>query len=106
MKEALTFFTAVLILAIAQILSKALGIVLLLFALLGAISHPRHTLGLILCLALLALALKKPTACVAALGAIGVTVAVSNGARRRSRKAVVRPSLTDGRRAAAAELQD
>ena len=58
MKEALTFLTAIVILAIAQTLTTALGIALLIFALMGVVAFPRQTFQLIASLGLLVLALK------------------------------------------------
>jgi hypothetical protein len=83
MREAFTFLTAVVILAIAQTLTTALGIVLLIFALMGVVSFPRPTFGLIASLGLLVLALKEPAVCAAALGAIGIASVLADRLRRR-----------------------
>lgn len=78
MREFMTFLTAVVILAIAQTLTTALGIVLLIFALMGVVAFPRPTFGLLASLGLLVLALKEPAVCAAGLGAIGVSVVVAD----------------------------
>ncbi|MES3154222.1 hypothetical protein [Sphingomonas faeni] len=82
MNVTLKLLTALVILAIAQILTTALGIVLLMLALMAAITHPRETLGFALCFGMLMLVLNAPAVCAAALGAIGVTVAIVNRVRR------------------------
>ncbi|KQM49311.1 hypothetical protein ASE69_11095 [Sphingomonas sp. Leaf208] len=78
MNTTLKLLTALVILAIAQTLTTALGIVLLMLALMAAITHPRETLGFAFCSGMLMLALNAPAVCAAALGAIGVTVAIIN----------------------------
>ena len=83
MREIMTFLTAVVVLAIAQTLTTALGIVLLFFGLMGVVAFPRQTFGLIGSLGLLVLALKEPAVCVVALGAIGVAMAITNLVQRR-----------------------
>ena len=83
MREFMTFLTAVVILAIAQTLTAALGIVLLIFALMGVVAYPRRTFGLIASLGLLALALKEPGVCAGILGAIGITVFLADRIKRR-----------------------
>jgi len=90
MREFMTFLTAVVILAIAQTLTTALGIVLLIFALMGVVAFPRQTFGLVASLGLLVLALREPAVCAAALGAIGVATVATDRLRRRS----VDPSTT------------
>ena len=77
MREFLTLMTALVVLTIAQTLTTALGIVLLIFALMGVEAYPRPTFGMIASLGLLVLALKAPVACAATLGAIGVAIAVA-----------------------------
>mgnify|MGYP004527985855 CR=1 FL=1 len=74
MREFLTFLTAVVILAAAQTLATALGIVLLIFVLMGVVAFPRRTFQLIASLGLLALALKAPVVCAGALGAVAIAV--------------------------------
>jgi hypothetical protein len=83
MKAATSFFTVLMVLAIAQILTKALGFALLIVALLGAIAAPRQTFGLVALLGLLTLAQKKPAYCIAAIGAIGVAIVISNRLQTR-----------------------
>ena len=82
MKEFITFLTACVVLGIAQSVTAALGMALLIFALMGAISHPRETFGFAFCLGMLILALRAPAACAAALGLIGVAVAIANQVQR------------------------
>ena len=77
MREFIVFLTAVVILAIAQTLASALGIVLLIFALMTIITFPRLAFQLIASLGLLALALKEPAYCVATLGAVAVTIVIT-----------------------------
>lgn len=84
MKEFITFLTACVVLGIAQSLVAALSMALLIFALMGAISHARETFGFAFCLGMLMLALNAPAVCAAALGAIGVTVAIINRVKRPS----------------------
>lgn len=84
MREFLTFLTAIAILAIAQTLTSALGIVLLIFAVMGVVAFPRQTFGLIASLGLLALTLRAPAYCAAALGAIGVAVIIVDRVRPRA----------------------
>jgi hypothetical protein len=79
----MTFLTAVVVLAIAQTLTTALGIMLLFFALMGVVAFPRQTFGLIASLGLLVLALKEPAVCAAALGGIGITMVLADRLRRR-----------------------
>lgn len=86
MREFMTFLTAVVILAIAQTLTTALGIVLLIFALMGVVAFPRQTFGLVASLGLLVLALKEPAVCAAALGTIGVAATISAHLRSRLRR--------------------
>lgn len=94
MKEFITFLTACVVLGIAQSVTAALGMALLLFALMGAISHPRETFGFGFCLAVLVLALRAPAACAAALGAIGVAVTITSRVRhRRTRSTRAAPLL-------------
>ncbi|WBH15287.1 hypothetical protein [Sphingomonas radiodurans] len=88
MKEFLTFLTAVVILAIAQTLTSLLGIVLLIFALLGVIAYPQRTFQLIASLSLLVLALKEPAYCIAALSAIGAVVLLFDRLQTRSKQPV------------------
>jgi hypothetical protein len=85
MRETMTILTAIVILAIAQTLTTALGIVLLIFALMGVVAFPRPTFGLIASLGLLILALREPAVCAAALGAIGVTCVLADRLRRQRR---------------------
>lgn len=80
MREFMTFLTAVIILAIAQTLTTALWIVLLIFALMGFVAFPRRTFQLIASLGLLVLALEEPAYCVGAMALIGVTVAATGRA--------------------------
>ena len=82
MKEFMTFIAAVAVLAVAQTLAQALVVVLMILALLGVVAFPRQTFGLIASLGLLVLATKEPVYCVAALGAVGVAVAVAGRAGR------------------------
>lgn len=84
MKTLTTFLTACVVLGIAQSLVAALSMALLIFALMGAISHPRETFGFAFCLGVLMLALNAPAMCAAALGAVGVTVAITRRMRRQS----------------------
>lgn len=84
MREIMTFLTAVVVLAIVQTLTTALGIVLLFFALMGVVAFPRQTFGLIASLGLLILAIKEPAVCAAALGAIGITCVLADRLRRRT----------------------
>lgn len=84
MREFLTFLTAVVILAIAQTLTTALGIALLIFALLGVVAFPRQTFGLIASLGILSLALQQPFTCVAALALVGVAIVVVDCLKRPS----------------------
>ena len=94
MREFMIFLTAVVILAIAQTLTTALGIVLLIFALMGVVAYPRRTFQLIGSMGLLVLALNEPACCVAALGAVGVAVAVANRVtRKRARRRPTMPIL-------------
>lgn len=94
MKEVLTFLTALAVLAIAQTLTTALGIVLCIFALMGVVAFPRQTFQLIASLGLLVLALREPAVCAAALGAIGVAAVIADRiGRSRARKAVKTPRL-------------
>jgi hypothetical protein len=83
MKEFITFLTACVVLGIAQSLLAALSMALLIFALMGAISHPRETFGFAFCLGVLLLALSAPAVCAAALGAIGVAVVIAGQMKKR-----------------------
>jgi hypothetical protein len=83
MKEFITFLTACVVLGIAQSLVAALSMALLIFALMGAISHPRKTFGFAFCLGMLILALHAPTACAAALGVIGIAVVITGQIKTR-----------------------
>jgi len=76
MKEAFTFLTAVAVLAVAQTLTTALGIVLLILALMGVVAFPRRTFQFFASLGLLVLALKEPAACISALAAVAVAAVV------------------------------
>lgn len=77
MKEFITFLTACVVLGIAQSLVAALSMALLIFALMGAISHPRETFGFAFCLGVLIMALHAPIACASTLGAIGIAVVIT-----------------------------
>lgn len=77
MNATLRLLTALVMLAIAQTLTTALGIVLLMLALIAALIHPRETFGFAACLGFLLLVLNAPIACAAALGTIGVAVAIA-----------------------------
>lgn len=81
MKEFLTFLTACAVLGIVQSLVAALSMALLIFALMGAISHPRETFGFAFCLGMLLLALKAPAVCAVGLGAVGVILTISDRLR-------------------------
>jgi membrane-bound ClpP family serine protease len=81
-KQLVSFLTACVVLAIAQSLVAALGMALLIFALMGAISHPRETFGFAFCLGMLILALHAPTACAAALGMIGIAAVITGQIKR------------------------
>lgn len=94
MKAATPFFTVLLVLAVAQILTKALVIVLLILGLLGAFALPRQTFGLIALFGLVTLAQQKPAYCIAALGAIGVVIVITD---RRQPTSMPPPLLTDQR---------
>ena len=83
MKEFITFLTACVALGIAQSLVAALSMTLLIFALMGAISHPRETFGFAFCLGILILAFHAPTACAAALGMIGIAVVITGQINKR-----------------------
>lgn len=83
MKELLAFLTACAVLGIAQSLVTVLGMVLLIFALMGAISHPRETFGFAFCLGMLIMALHAPIASAAALGVTGVAVATTTYLKRK-----------------------
>lgn len=92
MKELITFLTACVVLGIAQSLVAALSMALLIFAFMGALSHPRETFGFAFCLGMLILALHAPTACAAALGIIYVTVILTRQIPRGGRSVRVLPS--------------
>jgi membrane-bound ClpP family serine protease len=83
MKEFITFLTACVVLGIAQSLVAALSMALLIFALMGALSHPRETFGFAFCLGMLILALHAPTACAAALGVIGIAVVIAGQIKKK-----------------------
>jgi len=83
MKEFMTFLTACVVLGIAQSLVAALSMALLIFAFMGALSHPRETFGFAFCLGMLILALHAPTACAAALGTVGLALAITGRMRGR-----------------------
>lgn len=93
MKEFITFLTACVVLGIAQSVTAALGMALLIFALMGAISHPRETFGFAFCLGTLVLALRAPVACAVALGSIGVAVTISRCVRLRRARPAYRAQL-------------
>lgn len=93
MKEAFTFLTALAILAIAQTLATALGIVLLILAFMGVVAFPRQTFGLIASLGLLALALREPAVCAAALGAVAIVVAITSRLAHRTPCQITSPVL-------------
>ncbi len=93
MDRLLTFMTACVVLAIANAFTTALGIALLFAALLGAISHPRQTFGLAFALGMVALALKQPLACVAALGTLGLAIIITDKIGRRVMAAPAPPVL-------------
>lgn len=93
MKEFITFLTACAVLGIAQSLVAALSMALLIFALMGAISHPRETFGFAFCLGMLLLAINAPAVCAAALGAIGVTAVVIGGLKRHISKSSRAPAV-------------
>ena len=88
MREFIVFLTAVVILAVAQTVANALGIVLLIFALITVVTFPRVTFQLIASLGLLALALKEPAYCVASLGAVSVALVVAGRVRSSTPAAV------------------
>jgi hypothetical protein len=81
MKAATNLFTALMVLAVAQTVTKALGIVLLICAVVGAVTFPRQTFGLMAAFGLLALADRKPAYCIAAVGTIGVACVVTGQQR-------------------------
>jgi hypothetical protein len=83
MKTAANLLTALMVLAIAQTLTKALCIVLLIFTLMGAVTMPRQTFALIAALGLLTLAQQKPAYCIAALGTIGIAAVITGRAGPR-----------------------
>lgn len=83
MKEFITFLTACVVLGIAQSLVAALSMALLIFAFMGALSHPRETFGFAFCLGMLILALHAPTACAAAFGVIGMAVVITVQIKKR-----------------------
>jgi hypothetical protein len=105
MKEFITFLTACVVLGIAQSLVAALSMALLIFALMGAISHPRETFGFAFCLGMLILALKAPAVCAAGLAVIGALIAITaRGKRARASSSAekVVPVLGDLREQASA----
>lgn len=84
MKAFIEFITALVVLAIVQSMTVALGVVLIIFTLMSAVVFPRQTFGLLIALSLLALALNAPVVCAASLGAIVMAVAITSRLKRRS----------------------
>ena len=92
MKTFLEFLTALAVLAIIQNLTIALGIVLLIVAVMAATIYPRQAFAAALLAGTLALAIERPVWCAAGLGAIGVATIITKRLRRQ-REPQTRPPL-------------
>lgn len=93
MKTFTQFLTALAVLAIVQYVTVALGIVLLIVAVMAASIHPRQAFATAVLIGLLALAIKQPVACAAGLGTIWLAGAVTKRVRRPTTNPAARTTL-------------
>jgi hypothetical protein len=88
MKTFVEFLTALVLLAIVQNITIALGIVLLIVVVMAATVYPRQALATAVLIGLFTLAIKQPLACAAGLGAIALAVTITKRIRRRRQRHV------------------
>jgi hypothetical protein len=83
MKNFLDFLTAIVLLAMVNYVTVALGVVLVILVLMSAITYPRRTLQLFAAVGLLALVFKQPAVCAITPGAVGGAGVIAHQLRRR-----------------------
>lgn len=84
MRTFIQFLTAMAVLAIVQYVTIALGITLLVVAVMAAAIHPKQAFAVAVLIAVLTLAIKRPVACAAAMGAISITAVLFNRMKPQS----------------------